>query len=44
VADLRAAPWLFYMLITIRHILKTNGVEVLHVSENVNGDTTDDLL
>jgi DNA invertase Pin-like site-specific DNA recombinase len=27
-----------------RHILKTNGVEVLYVSENFNGDTTDDLL
>jgi DNA invertase Pin-like site-specific DNA recombinase len=27
-----------------RHILKTNGVEVLYVTENFNGDTTDDLL
>jgi len=27
-----------------RHILRTNGVEVLYVSENFNGDTTDDLL
>ncbi len=27
-----------------RHILKTHGVEVLYVTENFNGDTTDDLL
>jgi len=27
-----------------RHILRTNGVEVRYVSENFNGDTTDDLL
>jgi DNA invertase Pin-like site-specific DNA recombinase len=27
-----------------RHILKTHGVEVLYVSENFNGDTTDDLV
>jgi DNA invertase Pin-like site-specific DNA recombinase len=27
-----------------RHILRTNGVEVLYVTENFNGDTTDDLL
>jgi len=27
-----------------RHILRTNGVEVLYVSENFNGDTTDDLI
>jgi DNA invertase Pin-like site-specific DNA recombinase len=27
-----------------RHILRTNGVQVLYVSENFNGDTTDDLL
>jgi len=27
-----------------RHILRTNGVEVLYVSENFNGDTTDDLV
>jgi len=27
-----------------RYILRTNGVEVLYVSENFNGDTTDDLL
>jgi hypothetical protein len=27
-----------------RHILRTNGVEVCYVSENFNGDTTDDLL
>jgi len=27
-----------------RHLLRTNGVEVLYVSENFNGDTTDDLL
>jgi len=27
-----------------RHILRTNGVEVIYVSENFNGDVTDDLL
>jgi len=27
-----------------RHILRTHGVEVRYVSENFNGDTTDDLL
>jgi DNA invertase Pin-like site-specific DNA recombinase len=27
-----------------RHILRANGVEVRYVSENFNGDTTDDLL
>lgn len=27
-----------------RHILKTNGVEVVYVSENFTGDRTDDLL
>ncbi len=27
-----------------RHLLRTNGVEVLYVSENFNGDGTDDLL
>jgi DNA invertase Pin-like site-specific DNA recombinase len=27
-----------------RHILKTHGVEVLYVTENFNGDTTDDLV
>jgi len=27
-----------------RHRLRTNGVEVLYVSENFNGDSTDDLL
>ena len=27
-----------------RYILRTNGVEVLYVSENFNGDTTDDLV
>lgn len=27
-----------------RHILRTNGVEVLYVSENFNGDTTDNLV
>ena len=27
-----------------RHILRTNGVEVLYITENFNGDTTDDLL
>ncbi|GAG45945.1 unnamed protein product, partial [marine sediment metagenome] len=27
-----------------RHILRTNGVQVRYVSENFNGDTTDDLL
>ncbi len=27
-----------------RHILRTNGVEVRYVSENFNGDSTDDLL
>ena len=27
-----------------RHILRTNGVEVLYVSENFNGDTTDDFV
>ena len=27
-----------------RHILRTNGVEVIYVSENFNGDTTDDLV
>ncbi|MHC4466971.1 MAG: recombinase family protein [Planctomycetota bacterium] len=27
-----------------RHILRTNGVEVRYISENFNGDTTDDLL
>ncbi len=27
-----------------RHILRTNGVEICYVSENFNGDTTDDLL
>ncbi|MFH1614660.1 MAG: recombinase family protein, partial [Planctomycetota bacterium] len=27
-----------------RHILKTHGVEVLYITENFNGDTTDDLL
>jgi DNA invertase Pin-like site-specific DNA recombinase len=27
-----------------RHILKTHGVEVIYVTENFNGDTTDDLL
>lgn len=27
-----------------RHVLKTHGVEVLYVSENFNGDATDDLL
>jgi site-specific DNA recombinase len=27
-----------------RYILRTNGVEVLYVTENFNGDTTDDLL
>ncbi|MCK4850599.1 MAG: recombinase family protein, partial [Phycisphaerae bacterium] len=27
-----------------RHLLRTNGVEVLYTSENFNGDSTDDLL
>jgi len=27
-----------------RHILRTNGVEVIYISENFNGDVTDDLL
>jgi len=27
-----------------RHLLRTNGVEVRYVSENFNGDSTDDLL
>jgi DNA invertase Pin-like site-specific DNA recombinase len=27
-----------------RHILRTNGVEVIYASENFNGDVTDDLL
>ncbi|MFH1615103.1 MAG: recombinase family protein [Planctomycetota bacterium] len=27
-----------------RHILRTHGVEICYVSENFNGDTTDDLL
>lgn len=27
-----------------RHILRTNGVEVIYITENFNGDTTDDLL
>ncbi|MHC4094288.1 MAG: recombinase family protein, partial [Planctomycetota bacterium] len=27
-----------------RHLLRTNGVEVCYVSENFNGDATDDLL
>lgn len=27
-----------------RHILRTNNVEVIYVTENFNGDTTDDLL
>ncbi|MHC4546366.1 MAG: recombinase family protein, partial [Planctomycetota bacterium] len=27
-----------------RHILRANGVEILYVSENFNGDCTDDLL
>ncbi len=27
-----------------RHLLRTHGVEVLYVSENFNGDATDDLL
>jgi len=27
-----------------RHILRTHGVEVIYVTENFNGDTTDDLL
>ncbi len=27
-----------------RHILRTNGVEVIYVSENFNGDVTDDLV
>jgi DNA invertase Pin-like site-specific DNA recombinase len=27
-----------------RHILRVNGVEIRYVSENFNGDTTDDLL
>ncbi|MBA7680637.1 hypothetical protein ES703_88958 [subsurface metagenome] len=27
-----------------RHILRTHGVEVCYVSENFNGDSTDDLL
>jgi DNA invertase Pin-like site-specific DNA recombinase len=27
-----------------RHILRGNGVEILYVSENFNGDSTDDLL
>lgn len=27
-----------------RHLLRTNGVEVLYASENFTGDTTDDLL
>lgn len=27
-----------------RHLLRVNGVEICYVSENFNGDTTDDLL
>ncbi|MCH9035540.1 MAG: recombinase family protein, partial [Planctomycetes bacterium] len=27
-----------------RHVLRTNGVDVRYVSENFNGDATDDLL
>ncbi len=27
-----------------RHILRENGVEVIYITENFNGDTTDDLL
>lgn len=27
-----------------RHLLRTNGVDVRYVSENFNGDSTDDLL